>query len=69
MPAEQLARPDQSVVSTADMRVGESSALDLAERDRDAERAGGARQTHGFQRVARRDGLRRALPHRRCAAR
>ena len=57
MPAEALARPDQSAVFDADVRVGDASALELAERDRDAERARGARQAHRFQRVARRDGL------------
>jgi len=50
MPAEQLARPDQR-----DRRFAERRAVDLAERNGDAERARGAREAHRLERVAHRD--------------
>ena len=53
MPAEQLARPDHSdhcdPISSSRM-----DARDLTKRHRHTERARGARQAHGFQRVLRR---------------
>ena len=56
MPADALARPDQSAAFVP-MRVGKGRHVDLAERDRDTEGARGARQAHGLERVARRDRL------------